>query len=357
MIVAEEITVPKGLVNVIVDKTAIATTDSNGNLLYRGYKVVDLVERKGFEDTAYLIVNGKLPDQKEKEYFSAKIRSNFGVDAEARKVIGILKEKDLMRALRDIVSFYHYKHTHGDDLMIEMAAKFPEFISLSYRLAHGLEPLEPIDGTYSERFYHLITGKNDPLKAKYLDMLMTLYMEHEFNASTFALRVTASTLADPISSFTTALATLKGPLHGGANAEILDFFKNFKNTDEAVKYVDQQIAKGEKVMGFGHRIYKRLDPRAQFVKAKLKEIAPESKVLQIAEVVENRMWEKKSVPANLDFYAAIYMDILGISQDFYTPIFAASRVFGWIAHYKEQIADNRLIRPSSSYSGPLDLKL
>ena len=354
---ADEITVPKGLVNVIVDKTAIATTDSTGNLLYRGYRVVDLVEKKSFEDAAYLIVYGKLPVQSEREEFIKKLRSNFGVDEKAREVISILKEKDLMRSLRSIVSFYPYKHKDGDDLMIEMAAKFPEFISLSYRLSHGMEPLKPIDGTYAERFYHLITGKEDPLKAKYLGILMALYMEHEFNASTFALRVTASTLADPISSFTTALATLKGPLHGGANAEILDFFKNFRDTAEAVKYVDEQVAKGEKVMGFGHRIYKRLDPRAQFVKAKLKEIAPDSKVLQIAEAVENRMWEKKNVPANLDFYAAIYMDILGIPQDFYTPLFAASRVFGWVAHYKEQLADNRLIRPSSKYVGPIDLKL
>jgi citrate synthase len=354
---ADEITVPKGLVNVIVDKTAIATTDSNGNLLYRGYKTVDLVEKRSFEDAAYLIVYGKLPGEKEGEEFLKKLDNNFGVDEDARKVISILKEKDLMRALRSIVSFYHYKHSNDDDLMLEMAAKFPEFISLSYRLSHGMETLEPIEGSYAERFYHLITGKKDPLKAKYLGMLMILYMEHEFNASTFALRVTASTLADPVSSFTTALATLKGPLHGGANAEILDFFKNFKGPDEAVKYVDEQVAKGEKVMGFGHRIYKRLDPRAQFVKSKLKEIAPDSKVLQIAEAVENRMWEKKSVPANLDFYAAIYMDILGIPQDFYTPLFAASRVFGWIAHYKEQLADNRIIRPSSQYVGPLDLKL
>lgn len=354
---ADEITVPKGLANVIVDKTAIATTDSTGNLLYRGYRTVDLVERKSFEDAAYLIVNGKLPDQKEREEFIEKLRENFGVDEDARKVISILKEKDLMRSLRTIVSFYHYKHTGIDDLLLEMAAKFPEFISLSYRLSHGMEPLEPIKGTYAERFYHLITGNRDPLKAKFLGMLMTLYMEHEFNASTYALRITASTLADPVSSFTTALATLKGPLHGGANAEILDFFNKFKNTDEAVKYVDEQVARGEKVMGFGHRIYKRLDPRAQFVKAKLKEIAPESKVLQIAEAVENRMWEKKNIPANLDFYAAIYMDALGIPQDFYTPLFAASRVFGWIAHYKEQLADNRLIRPSSKYVGPLDLKL
>ena len=352
-----ETVVPKGLANVVVDKTAIATTDSSGNLLYRGYKAVDLVEKAGFEDAAYLIVNGSMPDSEQKSKFAAKLRKNYGVKPEVVEVISILKERDLMRSLRSLVSLYPYNSSGSDDLMLEMASKFPELISLSYRISRGLEPINPIEGTFAERFYHLITGRQDREKARYLGMLMILYMEHEFNASTFALRVTASTLADPISAFTTALATLKGPLHGGANAEILDFFKKFDDPNQAVKYVDEQIAKGEKVMGFGHRIYKRLDPRAQFVKMKLKEIASDSKVVKIAEAVENRMWEKKSVPANLDFYAAIYMDILGIPQDFYTPIFAASRVFGWCAHYKEQLADNRIIRPSSQYVGPTGLEL
>ncbi len=353
----EEIKVPKGLANVIVDSTAIATTDASGNLLYRGYKTADLVDHSDFESTAYLIVNGSVPDKEEKKHFVDSLKSFYGISPEVKEVISILKEKDMMRSLRSLVSLYPYKSTDNDSLMMEMTAKFPELISLSYRLARGLEPLEPIEGTFTERFYHLITGKNEPEKAKYLGMLMILYMEHEFNASTFALRVTASTLADPVSAFTSALATLKGPLHGGANAEILDFFKKFKDAEEAVQYVDGQIAKGEKVMGFGHRIYKRLDPRAQQVKAKLKEIAGDSKVLKIAEAVENRMWEKKSVPANLDFYAAIYMDTLGIPQDFYTPLFAASRAFGWIAHFKEQMVGNKIIRPSSEYTGPTGLKL
>ncbi len=353
----DEIKVPKGLTNVIVDKTAIATTDATGNLLYRGYRVADLVDHTDFESTAYLVVYGKIPSPEEKREFTDSLRRNYGVSNEVKDIISILKEKDMMRALRSLVSLYPYQSRDDESLMIEMAAKFPELISLSYRLANGLEPLAPIEGTFTERFYHLITGKRDPEKARYVGMLMILYMEHEFNASTFALRVTASTLADPVASFTTALATLKGPLHGGANAEILDFFKKFRNAEEAVQYVDQQIEKGEKVMGFGHRIYKRLDPRAQQVKAKLKEIAADSKVLMIAEAVEKRMWEKKSIPANLDFYAAIYMDALGISQDFYTPLFAASRVFGWIAHYKEQMVGNKLIRPSSEYSGPTGLNL
>ncbi|MEM0158134.1 MAG: citrate/2-methylcitrate synthase, partial [Thermoplasmataceae archaeon] len=257
--------------------------------------------------------------------------------------------------LRSLVSLYPYVSTVEDDLMLEMAAKFPEIISASYRISHGMQPLHDSEGSYAERLYYLITGNKDRRKASFLETLMILYMEHEFNASTFALRVTASTLADPVAAFTTALGTLKGPLHGGANSEILDFFEQFEDEEDAVKYVDRTLDKGEKVMGFGHRVYKRLDPRAQLVKEKLKELAPDSKMVKIAEAVERRMWEKKSIPANVDFYAAIYMDLLGIPNDFYTPIFAASRVFGWIAHYREQLQDNKLIRPASKYVGPRDL--
>ncbi|HLH85580.1 MAG TPA: citrate/2-methylcitrate synthase [Thermoplasmataceae archaeon] len=350
-----EIEVPKGLAGVIVDKTSIATTDSEGNLVYRGYRVVDLVRKHSFEDVAYLIVNGKLPSKKERDGFFSTIRGFYGLDSRVVQVMEILREKDLMRNLRSIVSLYPYRSRNNDELMLEMAAKFPEIISASYRISKGMDLLHDIEGSYAQRLYYLITGKNDSRNASFLETLMILYMEHEFNASTFALRVTASTLADPIAAFTTALGTLKGPLHGGANSEILDFFEQFRDEEDAVEYVDSTLAKGEKVMGFGHRVYKRLDPRAQLVKAKLKELSPGSKMVRIAEAVEKRMWEKKSIPANVDFYAAIYMDLLGIPNDFYTPIFAASRVFGWIAHYKEQINDNKLIRPASKYVGPRDL--
>ncbi len=351
-----EMIAPKGLAGVVVDKTAIAITDSEGVLLYRGYRAIDLAEKAHFEDVAFLIVNGKLPSKSEKEAFIAKLKSGFGISEDINRVISILKEKDMMRALRSLVSMYPYRSKDQDDLMLEMASKFPELISNAFRLSRGMQPLNPIEGTYAERVYYLLTGKNDPKKARYLEELMILYMEHEFNASTFALRVTASTLADPVSAFTTALATLKGPLHGGANAEILEFFDGFKDVQEAIEYVDTQLQRGEKVMGFGHRVYKRLDPRAQFVKMKLRELAGDSKVVKIAEAIEQRMWEKKSIPANVDFFAALYMHLLGIQEDFYTPLFAASRVFGWCAHYKEQLSDNKLIRPDAQYVGPTGLK-
>lgn len=346
-----EIEVPRGLNGVVVDQTAIATTDDSGNLLYRGYKAVELAHRSDAAEVAYLIVNDRLPSPDEKRVFLESLRKKEALDDKVTEIMKILREKDVMKNLRSIVSLYPYSSKDNDELLLEIAAKFPRIISDTFRLSHGMDVLKDTDAPFSERVYYLFTGMHDPQKAAYLNKLIILYMEHEFNASTFALRVTASTLADPVSSIVSALATLKGPLHGGANAEILDFFLGFKDIAEAEKFVDGKVAANEKVMGFGHRVYKTRDPRAQFVKEELRKMDEDAHIFKIAEAIENRMWEKKKVPANLDFYAAIYMHMLGIDQDLYTPLFAASRVFGWIAHYNEQLVNNKLIRPSSKYVG------
>lgn len=346
-----EIEVPKGLNGVIVDQTAISTTDDAGNLLYRGYRAVELADKVDAADVAYLIVNDRLPSGGEKKEFNSLLSRNASIDPKVTEVMKILKEKDVMKSLRSIVSLYPYRSTGDQDLLVEVAAKFPKIISDTFRISNGQEIIEDVDLPFSERIYYLFTGKKDAERARFLNKLLVLYMEHEFNASTFALRVTASTLADPVSSIVSALATLKGPLHGGANAEILDFFLGFKDVDEARKYVDEKVANNEKVMGFGHRVYKTRDPRAQFVKEEIRKLDSDSHMFRIAEEIENRMWEKKKVPANLDFYAAIYMHMLGVDQNLYTPLFAASRVFGWIAHYNEQLEKNKLIRPSSKYVG------
>ena len=347
-----EITVPKGLVGVVVDRTAICTTDAEGNLVYRGYSAVDLVQKKSFEEVAYLVVNGELPDREELKRFNAMLISKGSLDPRVIQVIDIMKERDLMKGVRSIISLYPYTSATNEELLPEIIAKVPAIIAFSHASSTGRKVHESHSDTYSGRFYEMITGNSDTRRSSFLSKLMILYMEHEFNASTFVLRVAASTLTDPASAFTAALGTLKGPLHGGANAEILDFFKSFRSTDEAIKYVDSQLESGKKVMGFGHRVYKQKDPRAQIVKQLLRELNPESRELAIAEAIEARVWEKKHLPANLDFYAAILMDQLGIPQELYTAIFAASRVFGWWAHYLEQLSDNKLIRPSSEYVGP-----
>lgn len=352
-----EIKVPKGLVGVVVDSTSICTTDAEGNLVYRGYSVVDLVRKKTFEEVAYLVVYGDLPSRDQLHNFNSRLLSKTEPDRRVIEVMQILKEHDLMKNLRSMISLYPVASRDNSVVFEEIISKLPSIIAHSYSIASG-KPLRGSDlETYSGRFYGLITGDSDRKKATFLAKLMILYLEHEFNASTFALRVAASTLTDPASAITVALGTLKGPLHGGANAEILDFFKSFNDENEARAYVDRQLEEGKKMMGFGHRVYKQRDPRAQLVKELLRELNPDSSDLKIAEAIETRVWEKKHLAANLDFYAAILMDELGIPQELYTAIFAAARIFGWWAHYMEQLNDNKLIRPSSEYTGPRDRKI
>jgi len=355
------IEVAKGLDKVIIDKTGIASTDNEGNLVYRGYQAVDLAENASFEQTAYLIVYGRMPSKGELKDFSSFLVSHSGLDGNTEKIISMLpKNTSIIDLLRSIVSLMPLKETSNDRILLEIAAKMPRISSDGYRLLRGMPVLKDIDGSYAERFYYLLTGSTDKLSAKYFERMLILYMEHEFNASTFTLRVTASTLADPRASVTAALAAIKGPLHGGANAEILNYMLKMKSKDEAVSFVEGKLARHEKIMGFGHRIYKKLDPRAQYVKGQLRGLAKlrkMDKLYEFSTAMEKTIWDKKQIPANLDFYAAIYMHLLGIDEAFYTPIFASSRSFGWAAHYIEQVSDNKLIRPDSRYVGPTGLRV
>jgi citrate synthase len=362
-IVAENglLEVPRGLDKVVVDTTSIAATDKDGWLIYRGYKATELAAKLHFEKAAYLVVYGSIPNDAKLKRFSSFLESNSSIDGATDEVIGLLPmDAKVIDGVRSVVSMLPLRQKKPDMQMLEMAAKMPRIISNCYRAKRSMKPLGCIEGNYAERFYYLLTGKEDVESARYFERLLILYMEHEFNASTFALRVTASTLADPQAAFTTALATIKGPLHGGANAEILNYMLKMKRKSEAVELVDRKLGNKEKIMGFGHRIYKTMDPRAQFIKGQLRTLSKSrkmGKLLEMAEAVEKEMWVKKGLPANLDFYAAIYMYLLGIDEAFYTPIFAAARSFGWAAHYMEQVANNKLIRPDSRYTGRTGLKL
>ncbi|MGP6207335.1 citrate/2-methylcitrate synthase [Cuniculiplasma sp. SKW3] len=348
----DEIKVPKGLANVVVDSTSIATTGASGNLLYRGYRAVDLADRKSFEEVAYLIVYGKLPANEELKSFRNKLDSEMKLDEKTKSIMDILKEKDIMRNLRSIVSLIHYSKGDTNETFIQMEAKLPLISAYSAHAAYG-RPMKEMEGEFFvEKFFSLIADPSKKAYWKSLEKLMILYMEHEFNASTFALRVAASTLTDPVSAVTAALATLKGPLHGGANSEVLSYLSKIKNEQDARDFVEGKLANKEKIMGFGHRVYKKKDPRAQYVKEELRRIAPDYARFKAAEYVENYMFEKKGIPANVDLFAAVLMDFLGIEEIFNLPVFACSRIFGWNAHYNEQVADNKLIRPAAEYTGP-----
>ena len=347
---SDEIVVPKGLANVVVDTTSIATTGASGNLLYRGYRAVELAEKKSFEEVAYLIVNGRLPTQNELATFKNELNSNMVIDESVLKIMDLLREKNLMRNIRSMISLYPYKTGDDQSLFTQMEAKMPLLTSYSASSIKGTPRKTPTGTDFSQKFYSLITEKENK-NWKSFEKLMILYLEHEFNASTFALRVATSTLTDPISAVTAALATLKGPLHGGANSEVLTYLSGIENEKDAMKFVEGKLERKDKIMGSGHRVYKKKDPRAMFVREELRRIAPKDQKFIAAELVENYMFEKKGLPANVDLYAAVLMDYLGINEMFYLPVFACSRIFGWNAHYFEQISNNKIIRPASKYNG------
>ena len=351
-----EIEVPKGLTGVIVDSTSVATTDPEGNLVYRGYKTVELARHKSFTEIAYLVVYGELPDRQLLSEFEDRLLTNSKPIPELRKVIEILEEKNIMVSLRTLTSALKVNSDNVLDTLLAIAAQIPVMASDSYRKANDLEYLNRNHDNLSKRIYYLFTGEENETKSKMLEKIMIMYMEHEFNASTFALRVAASTATDPASAINAAISTLKGPLHGGANAEILSYLLKFKDEEEGISFVKERLEKKQLIMGFGHRVYKTKDPRAQFIKEELRKMIGNTDRFKIATAIEDYLWDTKKLPANLDYYGAFYLHEIGIVEPLYTPLFASSRVFGWIAHYLEQTANNKLIRPLAKYIGPTDRK-
>ena len=239
-----------------------------------------------------------------------------------------------------------------------LLAKMPTVVANSYRLSQGLDSVKPDESlSYSENFLSMILGKEvkDSLSVKTFDKSMILYAEHGYNASTFSARVTAATLSDLYSAVSTAIGTLKGPLHGGANEQVMYMLKEIKSVDRAKKYTLEKIKNKEKIMGFGHRLYRTGDSRTAVIKKLGKELATKLNIHiwhDISDIMERTMIEEKGIYPNLDFPAASAYYLLGIPIELYTPIFAASRITGWAAHIIEQHNDNRLIRPSCDYIGP-----
>jgi citrate synthase len=238
----------------------------------------------------------------------------------------------------------------------------PALVANCYRLIRGVDAVEPrSDLNQAANLLFMITGK---VPSKFdswaFERELILYLEHDLNASTFTVRVVASTLADVYAASTAGLAALKGPLHGGANEAAMEMLLEIDSPENAEKYIETGLAKGKKIMGFGHRVYKKVDPRAQLSKGLLKRLLQEKgmddKLYRLSEAVENAMWKAKQIPPNLDFYAAPIFYTLSIPIPVYTPIFAASRVTGWVSHYNEQIAHNKLFRPDSVYIGSNNLR-
>jgi citrate synthase len=359
--------VAKGLEGVVANESRLSDVDGlNGKLCYLGYTIDDLVEHCTFEEVVHLLHRGKLPNQAELDAFTAQLRAaRFLPDSVLEFVKSLPKDASPMNVVRTGVSFLGIlDHRGGDqdrvlneDRAISICAQVPLIIAAFHRHRQGL-PLPEIRKDLSEAgsFLWLITGEEPTAEAtRTLDVAYILHADHGMNASTFSARVTIATLSDMYSAITSAIGTLKGPLHGGANEGVIHMLEEIGSEDKVDAWVEERLVKKEKIMGIGHRVYKVLDPRAphlQKMAIKLTAELGEPKWIRMSERIATIMRERKNLNANVDFYSATVYYSLGIPTDLFTPIFAISRAAGWTAQVLEQLEDNRLYRPLTEYTGP-----
>jgi len=354
-----------GLAGVTAGKTALCTVGQEGTgLTYRGYDIYDLAENACFEEVAYLLLHGSLPTQAELAAYVAKIKANRGLPDGLKAVLEMVPASaHPMDVLRTGVSFLGNIEPEGDFANQEAVADrllacLPSIIIYWHRFhADGVRiDTETDDDSVAGHFLHMLHDKAPPeLHRKSLDTTLTLYAEHEFNASTFAGRVITGTLSDMHSAVTGAIGALRGPLHGGANEAAMALISKFDSSEAATAGVLQMLANKDLIMGFGHRVYTTSDPRNAVNKAMSKTLAEETgdmTLYEVSEAVEKVMWDEKKLFANADFFAASVYHFMGVPTYLFTPIFVCSRITGWAAHVMEQRADNKLIRPAAEYIGP-----
>jgi 2-methylcitrate synthase/citrate synthase II len=355
-----------GLAGVIAGETAICWVDPNAGLMYRGYDIHEMAKRASFEEVAYLLLNGELPDIKQLNTFSEQIAAQRALPAPVVKMLRLLPQAthpmDMLRTGVSMLSAFDNElsdNSHAANIRksIRLIARVSTLITDGWRISQGQEPLpERPDLKHAGNFFYKLTGTvPQTWQTRMLDTIFVLYADHEFNASTFAARVTASTLAGIYAAVTSACATLKGPLHGGANEESMKMLEEIKTPDRAESWLKEKLATKEKIMGFGHRVYKEGDSRVPLMREIARDLGKRTGKEQwvpICEKLEEAMEREKHLCANVDLYAAPVFWMLGFPPALNTPIFAVSRVAGWCAHVVEQHDNNRLIRPRSLYTGP-----
>jgi citrate synthase len=367
-----------GLEGVVVAQTSLsAINGEKGELIYVGYDIDDLARNTTFEEVAFLLWNLRLPNRAELSELEGQLAAERNVPAEIIELLRALpKDSDAMAALRTAVSALALYDGEANDnsnaanrrKAIRLTAKMPTIVAAFDRIRNGREPVAPHEslGTAANFLYMLNGEAADPLRVRTFDAALVLHAEHGMNASTFAARVTAATLSDMYSAIVSAIGTLKGPLHGGANMRVMESLRTIQESgQDAATWVHEALGRGERVMGFGHRVYKATDPRATVLRELADQImqgGEETKWLDLSDQVREAMgaeMEKKGkkIYPNVDFFSASVYTTLGIEMDLFTPIFAISRVTGWTAHLFEQYANNRLIRPKADYSGPRGLKV
>jgi citrate synthase len=357
----------KGLEGVVAARTSISDIDGQqGKLFYAGYDIADLAEHATFEETVYLLHHLALPTREQLDEENAILRSEHRLDPTLVRLISALgDDTNPMTVLRTVVSAAAALDPTVDDESSEanlrkaykLVALTPQIVAAFHRLRTGGDAIEPRDDqSLAGNFLYSLTGKEpDEQLARDFDVCLLLYADHTMNASTFAARVAAATLADIYAAVTAAIATLQGPLHGGAIEQVRYMLDEIGTPDRAADYVRERLGGKKKVMGFGHRVYKTWDPRARILREmsrRLGEQVGDTHWFEISDQIQQAVMREKGLYPNVDFYTASVYSALGIPPDLYTTLFATARMAGWTAHIREQYADNRLIRPDSEYIGP-----
>jgi len=358
-----------GLAGIPAAKSSISFVDGERGILeYRGIRIEDLAEHSSFLETAFLLLFNHLPTKLELEHFNRDISQRRRIKYRIIDLLKSLPEQghpmDALQAAVAALGMFYPTHEVLDETTryltaVRLIAKLPTIVAAFARLRRGDEAIQPRDDlSYSENFLYMLTEQApDPSLAKIFDVCLILQAEHTMNASTFSGMVTASTLADPYTVISSAIGTLKGPLHGGANEAVIHMLEEINSLDHVPAYLDHKLANKEKVMGFGHRIYKVKDPRAMVMQGFAQQLdahRDSQSLFTLARAVEVHMEPRvgpKGIRPNVDFYSGIIYHRMGIETDLFTPIFAMARVAGWLAHCFEQYQENHLFRPDQIYEG------
>ncbi|MDX8404435.1 MAG: citrate synthase [Mariprofundaceae bacterium] len=364
-----------GLAGIPVAESSVSYVDGQkGHLEYRGIDIETLAENSSFEETSFLLLHGHLPSEEELKVFDIRLRHHRRIKYSIRDMIKCYPDAahpmDALQAgVAALGMFYPVKKDLSADLdaaykmadkaAIRLISKMPTLVASHARMRKGDDPIPPRDDlSHAANFLYMLTGEEpDPLAERIMDVALIVHAEHTMNASTFSAMVTGSTLADPYTVISSAIGTLSGPLHGGANEEVLAMLDKIGSVENAEPYLNNEIAKKHKITGLGHRVYKTKDPRATLLQKLYVELTerfgedPTYKIAQQIEKLSKETLGAKGVCPNVDFYSGIVYRKLGISTDIFTPIFAVARVSGWLAHWREMIGNTRIYRPNQIYKG------
>jgi len=362
-----------GLAGIPVAESSVSYVDgTRGHLEYRGIDIEELAEKSSFEETAWLLLYGRLPTAEELAEFAQELHHHRRVKFRIRDMMKCFPESahpmdSLQATVAALGMFYPFpKDIAGrldedtvHQVCIKLIAKVPTLVAAHARMRFGDDPIPPRDDlSHAANFYYMLTGEEpDELAERIMDVALIVHAEHTMNASTFSALVTASTEADPYTSISAAIGTLSGPLHGGANEDVLRMLDEIGSVEQAEAYLNDKLSRKEKIAGLGHRVYKTKDPRATLLQqlyVQLTEKMGSDPTYEIASHIEELSKSTlgaKGVCPNVDFYSGIVYRKLGIPTDLFTPVFAVSRVAGWLAHWKEQLSNNRIYRPNQLYQG------